>query len=79
MSKSNFILFTFNFFLLLTSKLNIITSNVQYTDYHIQRVTLFTTITLAFLGRFLYFLPTETEMNTPQNRVMYLLNSLMTS
>ena len=42
--------------------------------------TLFSTITLVFLGRFLsFFSPMETGMNTPQFHVIYLLYSLMTS
>jgi len=42
--------------------------------------TLFSTITLAFLGGFLIiFIPLETGMKTPQTHVIYLLNGSMTS
>jgi len=41
--------------------------------------TLFSTITVAILGRFfIIFAPMETSINTPHSHVIYLLNSLMT-
>ena len=50
-----------------------------YTVFANKEATLFSTITLVFLGGFLYFLRLETGTNTAQLHVIYLLNGLMTS
>ena len=39
----------------------------------------FLTITVASLGRFLYFCTSETGMNTPQSHVIHLLNQVKSS